>query len=75
MGKTRLVRAIANHLRIVCANLGIRLLHSKPGRPWSRGKVERTFRTLQQDFEARLDLLVRATAGVPRSVCLLPRAD
>jgi transposase InsO family protein len=47
---------INNHLRIVCANLGIRLVHSKPGRPWSRGKVERMFRTLQQDFEAGLRL-------------------
>jgi putative transposase len=44
------------HLRIVCANLGIRLIHSKVGRPWSRGKVERMFRTLQQDFEAGLRL-------------------
>jgi len=44
------------HLRIVCANLGIRLIHSKPGRPWSRGKVERMFRTMQQDFEAALRL-------------------
>jgi len=47
---------INHHLRIVCANLGIRLLHSKVGRPWSRGKVERMFRTLQQDFEAGLRL-------------------
>jgi putative transposase len=47
---------INHHLRIVCANLGIRLIHSKVGRPWSRGKVERMFRTLQQDFEASLRL-------------------
>lgn len=47
---------VNDHLRIVCANLGIRLLHSKPGRPWSRGKVERMFRTVQQDFEAGLRL-------------------
>jgi putative transposase len=46
-----------NHrLRIVCANLSIRLIHSKIGRPWSRGKVERMFRTLQQDFEMGLRL-------------------
>ncbi len=45
-----------HHLRIVCANLSIRLIHSKAGRPWSRGKVERMFRTLQQDFEAGLRL-------------------
>jgi transposase InsO family protein len=47
---------INHHLRIVCANLSIRLVHSKVGRPWSRGKVERMFRTLQQDFEAGLRL-------------------
>jgi transposase InsO family protein len=47
---------INNHLKIVCANLGIRLIHSKVGQPWSRGKVERMFRTLQQDFEAGLRL-------------------
>ena len=47
---------VNNHLKIVCANLGIRLVHSKPGKPWSRGKVERLFRTLQQDFEAGLRL-------------------
>lgn len=47
---------VNQHLKIVCANLGIRLIHSKPGKPWSRGKVERMFRTLQQDFEAGLRL-------------------
>jgi transposase InsO family protein len=47
---------VNQHLKIVCANLGIRLVHSKPAQPWSRGKVERMFRTLQQDFEAGLRL-------------------
>jgi len=42
------------HLQIVCANLGIRLLHAKPYHAWSRGKLERFFRTLQEDFQARL---------------------
>ena len=42
------------HLRIVCANLGIRLIHAKPFAAWSKGKQERFFRTLQEDFEARL---------------------
>ncbi|MFO1498657.1 MAG: integrase core domain-containing protein [Verrucomicrobiota bacterium] len=31
-------------------------MHSRPGKPWSRGKVERMFRTWQQDFEAGLRL-------------------
>lgn len=52
------------HLRIACANLGIRLIHSKPGRPWSRGKVERMFRTLQQDFEAALRLPGQAVGSL-----------
>jgi putative transposase len=42
------------HLQIVCANLGVRLSHAKPYAAWSKGKVERWFRTLQMDFEARL---------------------
>jgi len=42
------------HLQIVCANLGVRLCHAKPYAAWSKGKMERWFRTLQQDFEARL---------------------
>lgn len=42
------------HLRMVCANLNVRLLHAKPYAAWSKGKQERFFRTLQEDFEARL---------------------
>jgi len=42
------------HLQIVCANLKVRLCHAKPFHSWSKGKIERWFRTLQQDFEARL---------------------
>jgi transposase InsO family protein len=44
------------HLQIVCANLDVRLLHAKPYAAWSKGKQERFFRTLQEDFEARLIL-------------------
>ena len=33
-----------------CAVLGIRLTHSKPGRPQGRGKIERFFRTLREQF-------------------------
>jgi putative transposase len=43
-----------HHLRIVCANLNVRLCHAKPYAAWSKGKQERWFRTLQMDFEARL---------------------
>ena len=47
---------VNHHVRIVCANLGIRLLHAKPYHAWSKGKVERLIRTIQGDFEATLRL-------------------
>ena len=47
---------INDHTRIVCARLGIRLLHAKPHHAWSKGKVERVCYTIQQDFEAGLRL-------------------
>ncbi|MDQ6798078.1 MAG: DDE-type integrase/transposase/recombinase, partial [Actinomycetota bacterium] len=33
-----------------CAVLGIRLVHSKPGRPQGRGKIERFFATVRMQF-------------------------
>ena len=33
-----------------CANLGIKLVHSAPGRPQGRGKIERFFRTVNGEF-------------------------
>jgi putative transposase len=33
-----------------CAKLGARLIHSTPGRPQGRGKIERLFRTVQDQF-------------------------
>jgi putative transposase len=45
-----------DHTRIVCANLGIRLLHPKPYPAWSKGKAERVLFTIQQDFQAGLRL-------------------
>jgi putative transposase len=33
-----------------CAKLGIRLIHSTPGRPQGRGKIERAFRTVREQF-------------------------
>jgi transposase InsO family protein len=47
---------INDHTRVVCARLGIRLLHAKPRHAWSKGKAERVFFTIQQDFEAGLRL-------------------
>ncbi|NJL18824.1 MAG: DDE-type integrase/transposase/recombinase [Bdellovibrionaceae bacterium] len=47
---------VNHHVRIVCANLGIRLIHAKPYHAWSKGKVERLIQTIQNDFEANLRL-------------------
>jgi putative transposase len=47
---------INGHTRLVCAQLGIRLLHCKPYHSWSKGKVERLIFTIQQGFESTLRL-------------------
>ena len=38
-----------------CAVLGIRLLHSRPGRPEGRGKIERFFRTVRDQFLVEIE--------------------
>lgn len=45
---------VSRHLQTVCANLGVQLIHHKPYHAWSKGKIERFFRTVQTDFEQRL---------------------
>jgi putative transposase len=42
-----------------CASLGIRLVHSTPGRPQGRGKIERFFRSVRDQF------LVEVTGAPP----------
>lgn len=37
-----------------CASLGIKLVHSQPGRPQGRGKIERFFRTVREQFLVEL---------------------
>lgn len=44
------------HTRLVCAQLGIRLLHCKPYHSWSKGKCERLIFSIQQGFETTLRL-------------------
>lgn len=39
-----------HQLRYGCARLGIALLHSQPGVPEGRGKIERLFRTIRSQF-------------------------
>jgi transposase InsO family protein len=47
---------VSDHLKVVCANLGIKLLHAQPYHSWSKGKIERFLGTVQRDFEAGLAL-------------------
>jgi len=46
----------SRHLALVCAKLGVALIHSRPHQPQGRGKIERWFRTV------RAQLLTRLTA-------------
>jgi len=41
---------VSSHLQLVCARLGIALVHSKPYDSPSRGKIERFWRTVRQGF-------------------------
>jgi putative transposase len=38
-----------------CAVLGVRLIHSRPGRPEGRGKIERAFRTVREQYLVELE--------------------
>lgn len=40
----------SHHLALVCAKLGIPLIHSRPYVPQGRGKIERFFRTVRLQF-------------------------
>lgn len=44
----------SQHLALVCAKLGVALIHSRPHQPEGRGKQERWFRTVRAQFLARL---------------------
>jgi len=45
---------VDSSLERACAVLGIRLTHSQPGRPMGRGKIERVFGVIQQQFLAEI---------------------
>ena len=57
-----------------CAKLGVSLVHSQPGRPQGRGKIERWFRSVREQFLVEVtdtsseDL---AAAGVDHATALL----
>jgi putative transposase len=52
-----------------CACLGIKLVHSTPGRPQGRGKIERFFRTVREQF------LVEITEQVAAGISGLPELN
>lgn len=58
----------SHHFSIVCAKLGVALIHAKPYSPQSKGKIERFFRT------CRAQLLTRLTATDTASIEALNRA-
>ena len=45
---------VSHQLLRVCATLGIVLVHSRPGKPQGRGKIERAFRTVREQFLVEL---------------------
>jgi putative transposase len=49
----------SRQLARICAVLGVRLVHSTPGRPQGRGKIERFFRTLREGMLVELDALTQ----------------
>jgi transposase InsO family protein len=57
----------SNHLSLVCAKLGITLIHARPYQPQGKGKQERWFRT------ARMQLLPMLTDADARSLDALNR--
>ncbi len=48
-------------LRRACAVLGIKLTHSQPGKPAGRGKIERFFRTVRDQF--LIEIVIDSGAG------------
>jgi putative transposase len=58
---------VSKQLLRACASLGIRLVHSRPGKPQGRGKIERVFETV------RIQFLVEIEARPPADVAELNR--
>jgi transposase InsO family protein len=46
---------VARSLRLICAELGIHLLHTGPGDAAAKGAIERWHRTWREEFEDELD--------------------
>ncbi|MGV1050424.1 MAG: DDE-type integrase/transposase/recombinase, partial [Solirubrobacterales bacterium] len=61
---------VSGQLLRTLASLGIALTHSKPGQPAGRGKIERVFRTVREQFLVELGV-----AGVSRAVADLTQLN
>ena len=46
----------SGQLKLICARLGVRVTHSAPYRPQGRGKKERWYRTVAEQFAVEADL-------------------
>ena len=51
----------SRHLALVCARLGVALIHARPWQPSGKGKIERFFRTLRAGWLARVEDAGRET--------------
>jgi putative transposase len=52
---------VSSYLHLVCAKLGIALVHSRPYDSPSRGKIERFFRTVREKFLAAVSCTLHLT--------------
>jgi putative transposase len=53
-------------LKRAAARLGIKIIHSAPGRPEGRGKIERYFRTVRQEFLVEIGEEITSLAELNR---------
>ena len=51
----------SRHLALVCARLGVALIHARPWQPAGKGKIERFFRTLRAGWLGRVEAAERET--------------
>lgn len=51
----------SRHLAVICASLGIHLIHARPYEPAGKGKIERFFRTCRAQLLPTLDETATAT--------------
>ena len=51
----------SRHLAVICARLGVALIHARPFQPAGKGKIERFFRTVRAAWLSRVDAADRDT--------------